>query len=191
MTAKGEKIHQEILEEAINDESSPRDHRFIIVIISILIILGMILAFTGGGRIVSFVQGRFASSTVEDVTLITKQGQIVILGDVYKELLDQYKKNQAHEWAACLIGTRNNDTIEIDDLYVPRIYDKSVYSVRSERCPQETIITLHSHPENHCVFSLQDLESYDDFLLINPDALTAIMCGKDRFTVYSEELFNS
>ena len=184
-------IHKEILEEAIKDsqedkQESKGSKKFILVIISIVVIFSIILAFSGGGRVINFILGRLASSTVEDVTLVSKQGHIVILGGVYDKLRKQFEHNGVHEWAACLIGTRKNGTIMIDELYFPRIYDNSFYSVRSERCPPTTIITLHSHPADHCMFSQQDIISYNEFLQANPDALTALMCDVDRFTVYGE-----
>lgn len=180
-------IHQEILRDALQDKSRPRGNPLVIVIIALLTIIGIILAFSGGGRLMVFFQGRIASSTVNDLTLFTKQGDIIILGDVHKELKHQFNIQQAHEWAACLFGDRSNNTIIITGVYLPRIYDQTVFSVRSEICPKNTIIMLHSHPPGHCTFSEQDILAYEQFRTLNPQALTAIMCGEDRFTVYGAE----
>jgi proteasome lid subunit RPN8/RPN11 len=51
-------------------------------------------------------------------------------------------------------------------------------------CNKETIIDLHTHPFLHCIFSNQDIDSYEKYRKYNPDAIMALMCEENRVSMY-------
>ncbi len=155
-------------------------------IVMTLVLLFLFLSFLVPGEgFLSFLAGISASSTLDDLQVDTKRGGIVTFQeDAYVQLLEIYNTEQEHEFKVCLQGERNGDDFLVTGLTVPVIYDQTVFSVHSARCPAETIIPLHSHPFRRCIPSEQDLRSQESFSRTNPESLGALMCEKDRFTFY-------
>jgi len=109
---------------------------------------------------------------------------IVIQGDTYDRLLDEYKKEQKTEFKACLMGTKKNHTYTATDIYIPVMHSKSYSHVQAELCTEGTIIDLHTHPYLSCIFSDVDIKSLKTVKQINPDAIIGLMCGTQRFNFY-------
>ena len=120
----------------------------------------------------------------EDLTIDLDDGKIIFGNNTYERLLQMYLAEQEHEIKICLTGIKQNHNYIITDLYEPEIISQSFSHVSAEHCNSETIIPLHSHPFKHCIFSQQDIMSYEKFTEINPDAIAGLMCEPNRFTFY-------
>ncbi len=157
---------------------------YILVIAFFLIIL--LLSNILGGHVISVLSGKIVSSTLNaDYSLDLKNGgKVVFDSAIYEKLREVYLANQKTEIKACLKGEKKDNDYFISSFYVPKIYEKDVYSVTAELCDKETIISLHTHPYLHCIFSNQDIESYNRYRQINPEVMIALMCDETRFTFY-------
>jgi proteasome lid subunit RPN8/RPN11 len=191
MTDK-DKIHREILQEALNDKEEKKPSKFskysmiIITIVLIIVTITYLVGFHG----IEFIMGRLASNTIEeDFTVNINDDQKVIMErHVYELLRYIFLENQRQEFKVCLVGEKVGDDYIVSALYSPKTYHSYVYGVTSEACSPETIIPLHSHPPDRCLFSEQDIESYEKFKEQNPDAIMGLMCDVNRFSFYGEQI---
>lgn len=180
-------IHRQILQDSLRDPDPRQDKtgEFIITIASICLILLLILAFSGNGALSRYFEGRLLSASISETDEVAlEQGVLVFKPAVYEELKQIFLDNQEAEYKVCLIGEKIGEEYVVTDLYIPSIYERTVYSVRSAGCNAETIVSLHTHPYEQCVFSEQDLRSAEAFRKVNPEGISAVMCTLDRFTVY-------
>lgn len=198
-----EKIHKQIYEEVLkeveNEKNSPEHKslinllKFLMIFSAILVIILIFLTYTGGGSGLEFLKSRVVSYKINgNIININNNQRIVFVNDltnqdIYSELKQFYLTNQEKEFIVCLTGNKTNNDYYITGLYVPDIYQQTVYSVTSEQCNSETIIPMHSHPPNRCIFSDQDIESFNRFREKNPDAIFGVMCDVDRFGFYGLE----
>jgi hypothetical protein len=160
--------------------------RTYVVGIALFLVFLFLVNTLPGYHIVSLVSGRLVSSTLqEDYSFSLKNGGIVIFQlAVFENLRELYLDNQQHEIKVCLTGDKNNSTYHVTGMYIPKIYHQDFRSVSSEFCNSETIVTLHSHPFLSCIFSDQDIKSFNNYRKSNPDALLGLMCEQERFTFY-------
>lgn len=135
------------------------------------------------GDVVSVFSGRFVSAEVGlDYTVEYENGQVIFNYAVLQRLHSWYIDNPATEQKICLLGEKVGDDYYIDGLYKPTIFSQSVIHVSSEGCNRRTLISMHTHPFRHCLFSEQDVKSHNNFKKKNPEGLTAIMCEPSRFS---------
>lgn len=115
-------------------------------------------------------------------------GQLTVLfeNNVYENLKDTYLKNQLTELSLCLRGKIINLTYSISSFYKPKIFFATPISIASSKCDENTIITLHTHPFNNCLFSYQDVISFNSYY--DKQLLTVVMCSIDKFAVLSNQL---
>ena len=150
------------------------------------IILGLLLVFLLIGFLIpyeipaSLLEGK----RLQDNQLIVNDVTIIFAGNTYESLKSFYLKNQFSEVALCLTGEINNKEYIINSFYQPKTFFQTPISVNSQQCNKETIITMHTHPFKNCLFSQQDIISYNNYKKTNPNAITAIMCDTNRFAFY-------
>ena len=105
-------------------------------------------------------------------------------------LLPPFFANQKTEFSVCLIGSFFKNTYYIQELYYPEIIQQAFDHVRFKSCPnnsiKNTIIVLHTHPYKNCIFSEQDINSYEQNKQSYPDIMIALMCENNRFTFYKK-----
>jgi proteasome lid subunit RPN8/RPN11 len=160
------------------------------VLITVFLLLILFLVNTAPGyHLISVLSGKIVSSTLEeDYTFNLKYGgKVVFNKKVYENLRQIYQENQKHEFKACLQGEKKNKDYYVDGIYIPKIYSQDVFSVSSQICNSSTIISLHSHPPLRCIFSEQDIKSYNNFKQINPRAMLGLMCDEERLTFFGYE----
>lgn len=185
-----DKLHREMLEDALKDKDDngrfSKLFRILVGIFVVFVIISVVITFLGGGRFIDFLEGRIVSSTIDkDYNIILNDGSEIIIGkENYDGLRELFLENQRYEFKVCLLGYKDENYI-ITGLYVPKIYSRTVFSVTSEFCNDETIVSMHSHPPDRCVFSSQDIISYNEFKNISPNAIIGLMCNTNRFTFYS------
>ncbi len=159
---------------------------------SYILIVCFFLAFLflvntdAGYHVISVLNGKIVSTSLaDDYTLNLNSGIKVIFSKVAFERLSQvYYANQKHEFKACLTGEKKNSSYYIYGLYIPEIYAQDVFSVTAQLCNSSTIISLHSHPPLRCIFSEQDMKSYQLLRINNPEGMLGLMCGEKRFSFY-------
>jgi hypothetical protein len=182
------KLEQEI--EAIEEEKKEESKLFraikktYLILIALFMILLLLLNSFAGTHLMHIFAGKLESSEVKENRLTLKDGaEIVFQYPSFEVLRALFITNQKTEFKACLTGTIENKTYNVESIYIPTIYHKDVYSVTSAICNNETIIDLHSHPSLMCLFSNQDIESYYNYKKINPKAIMALMCDEKRFNI--------
>ncbi len=151
-----------------------------------LILLVMILTYFLGFEVYPYLRGKAVSERInEDYEVLLKNGgRIIFNPDVYAQLKSLYLGQQQHEIKVCLEGEKRGDNYYINSLRVPEISSQSVVHVSAELCDKKTIIPLHSHPYKSCLFSEQDINSYEAVKRINPNAIIGLMCEIDGFSFY-------
>jgi hypothetical protein len=108
---------------------------------------------------------------------------ITFTNESLQQLQRLFIENEGQEFSLCLLGETHNGTYLIDELYLPTIYEQSFSHVKSEPCPPEALIHLHSHPHKRCIPSHQDRETFERFSSTRENALMIVMCDTDRFTI--------
>lgn len=159
--------------------------KIFLIIVSLFLLFLFISYLVPGNYILNILEGRIVSAELnEDLTLNLKNEKVIFKPEVYFELRDLYFKEQKNEFKVCLIGYKIENDYYISDLDIPKTYDQSFASVTANLCNKNTIIPLHSHPYKHCIFSQQDIKSYEAFKEINQDAIIGLMCEVNRFNFY-------
>lgn len=171
--------------EEIQEESKTTRFikRFFTILIAIFLILIIVVYIIPGPTLLSIVEGKLVSNKLDKYLSITLKDntKITFNKETYNELLEVYNNNQINEFKICLHGTLNENNYYLNKIEYPIIYSQTVFSVNAQQCSKDTLVSLHSHPENHCIHSWQDSISHKKFKEINPNALSAVMCTKNRF----------
>jgi len=161
--------------------------RLIIALIGVFLIFLMFSYLVPGSYTISILEGLLVSSKLNNYTAPFSGGTVYFNEEVYGELKGIYFENQRNEFKVCLGGEKQGDNYFINSIYVPRIIQQTYNSVTAEQCNSTTLIPLHKHPYRRCIFSSQDLRSYDAFKRINDEAIIGLMCEAERFTFYGSE----
>ncbi len=170
----------------VSDEPRPAIIRWLLGAIGIILIFLFLTSLGVGWWTLPFLEGRVDSDVIgNDFTIsVTNDIRVVFVPDAYRQLLKLYDEQPEHEFKACLLGTKTGTDYHVTALHLPRTYEQSFAHVVAEQCPPETIVSLHTHPRGHCIFSDVDVESYETFKTVNPDGIIGLMCERDRFTFY-------
>ena len=158
-------------------------------IIVIAIIVLIIIFFATSGTVREILYGIFKSSKIKgdfsvDIKDIDYAEKLIFINNSYSALLDIYEKNKQLEFKVCLLGYIEGKDYIISEIFIPEIYFQSATRVVSEPCPSESLISLHSHPELHCLPSDQDMTNYKSLKLNNEKAILAVMCSEERFNFF-------
>ncbi|MBN2368740.1 hypothetical protein JXC34_06985 [Candidatus Woesearchaeota archaeon] len=176
--------------EPLHEQEESRLKRFFkrayIILLALFLVMLLLVNTNTGYHLLSVISGKIASSTLNENYEFELRGGIKVIfqKEIFEELRTLYQNNQKNEFKVCLTGNKQNSDYVVEGAYVPEIYKQDVYSVTSQICNNETIISLHSHPPMRCIFSEQDLKSYESFRRINPDGIIALMCGEERMNFF-------
>jgi hypothetical protein len=158
-----------------------------IAAVALVMVVMVVMYMLGDYEFMDIVKGLIASDTVsEDLTVLYKDYTVFFSPEAYESVQKLYMGNLQHEFAACLRGTYDEKKYNITSVKVPDIFSQSVFNVVSGACDDTTIIRLHSHPLKRCVFSPQDIYSYQQLREQKGDLMFGLMCEPDRFTFYRE-----
>ena len=177
----------EEIEAELTEEDSPFKRTVKKIALGVIGLFLAMLIFTyliPGTYVMSVLEGMFVSAKLQNFTVPVQEGHVIFEGAVYKELKEIYLAEQRNEFKVCLGGYKEGDDYYVNSLYKPIIHSQSFSHVSAEQCPAETIIPLHSHPYKSCIFSAQDIQSYEHFQSINPEAILGLICEVDRFSFY-------
>ncbi len=150
------------------------------IVIAVMLILMLSSFVVPYDVLISMIE----SDVLKDNSLRLKDKTVMFKPEVLDNLTLYYIENQMTEWKVCLTGYVAGTDYRITGFYSPKTYFATPISVSTQKCSQETIITLHTHPFRNCLFSYQDIATYHNYKRINPKALTGVMCDIDRFAFY-------
>lgn len=147
----------------------------------IFLVLSYMLTSFGVGTILASM---IESDTIEGDSIDTGEFEVIFLNNTYDEVLEVYNEDLSVETKMCLFGYYDGDYY-VTEVLKPIIHSQSFNQVVSEGCPDEVLISLHSHPYKQCLASEQDLDNLMGSKEVNPNALIGIICEEDRFSFYS------
>ncbi len=179
-----ESNHEEVPEVLEESKLKKIIKRTIIILLSFFLMYLFLSIFLFGYNIFSIFEGRIESAQLMNNQIQWKDYAIIFENDTYTRLTTIYLETQKTEFKVCLRGFKEQNTFYIQDLYIPKTEEQTFNTVEAEICDKNTIISLHSHPFKHCIFSAQDITNFHDVHIVNKDALIGLMCEKDRFTFY-------
>ena len=160
----------------------------LMMVLAVVMIVMVITYLFGEYEFTDILKGIVASDTVsEDLTLTYQDYTVHFSPEAYDALQKLYMGNIQHEFAACLMGVYVNNTYAVTDIHVPDLFSQSVFEVVSGACNKQTIIRLHSHPYRRCVFSPQDIFSYQKIREHQGNIMLGLMCEPTRFSFYRED----
>lgn len=164
-----------------DDEIEGKKKKPWVIFGSVIIILLMLSFLLPLERIGSIVESKKMSSNY----LVELDGgkKILFESSVYEAVRDTYTSSKT-EIKMCLSGSFSNNVYLIDSYYFPKIFASDYDSVTSEMCNNNTLISLHSHPGEWCIFSAQDIKSYKILNEINKNAFIGLICGVDTFNFH-------
>lgn len=149
---------------------------------------GVLILFMLSFLFVTFPIGDILAGKIESSELVGnlvehEDLQIIFSSEVLDSLQAIYARDQSAEFSVCMQGTVNGRMYDIVSLYEPKIYSQQFNHVSFERC-KDSLILLHSHPQDRCIASATDINTLEQMQLENPDTLMLVMCSHDRFSVY-------
>lgn len=174
--------HDFHLRESMDEEEYEEKKKGpLVIIVSIILILLMLTFLLPMERLGSIVESKKINSNY--MIELDDDYKIFFLKNVYEKVRDEYL-NSSTEIKMCLLGETNNKMFVITDYYMPRIISSTYDSVTSEVCNTETIISLHSHPGEWCIFSKTDINSYKKLRERNNQSFIGLICGVDSFNFH-------
>ncbi|GEM_PF-804760 len=164
---------------------SSRQNKLFIVLSAVLLIFLFFVSIGPGYHVLSYLQNMIVSSPAQDFRIGLPDGRLILFSPtVYEQLQSIYLSQQTKEFSVCLQGKKEGTTYKITGLEVPKTYEQETFHVTAQLCDSTTLIALHSHPYQQCIFSDQDIAYYRKFAKVNVDGLIAVMCDRDRFGFY-------
>jgi proteasome lid subunit RPN8/RPN11 len=170
------------LRESLDEEEHEEKKKgFWVIMMSIFLILLSLTFILPLERIGSIVESKKINSNY--VIELDNDYKIFFLQNMYEKVRDTYL-NSSTEMKMCLLGEKQGKTFVINDYYMPRIISSKYDSVTSEICDGKTLISLHSHPGEWCIFSAQDIKSYEQLKERNNQSFIGLICGVDSFNFH-------
>ena len=198
---------EEELQEELKEEN---DHtkliRKILLVIIGLFLIFLMLSYIGPGEwLFPFIAGRIESHQLDDDFSIQLNNiTIAFHPPLYQELKQHYYAEQEKEFKVCLLGKKygekqdgardgvqdelqrgaQGEVLHLTAAVFPTMYAQSFNSVTSAPCPEGTLVALHTHPKDSCIFSEQDILSFEAAKRTSPNIIIGLMCNVDRFSFY-------
>ena len=171
------------MEEELVEEEENRIKKYVITGLAIFLIILLIVYFT------LYSVSDVVISKVESVKIINNKIEagkykIIFNEQTFNNLTQAYYRDYGLEFKACLNGIVDGNEYFVTEIVYPVVYNQKFDEVVSSPCPENTIISLHTHPDNHCIASKVDIKTFEKEKQHNKDRLMMIMCNKDLFNVY-------
>lgn len=155
-----------------------------IAIISLFLLFLFITYFFSNGIIIDYILSKSVSYSPENFIINAKKITVVFDESTLDKLNNLYKTNEGKELKLCLKGETLNNAYSVNDFYLPK-QNRLFNQVSAEYC-KETIIDLHTHPNDNCVFSNVDILTYRKMTLSNENLALGLMCNVNKFNFYKE-----
>jgi len=169
--------------EEIPEEESKLKKVLVIIgaIFLILLVLSFMLTSSGVREIIiSLIE----SDTLEGNVVEGEEFDVIFENNTYEEVLEIYNEDLSVETKMCLFGYYDGDYY-VTEVLKPIIRSQVFNQVVAEKCPDDVLIALHSHPYRHCLASEQDISNLERSKEVNPNVLVGIICEEERFSFYS------
>lgn len=177
-------IAKDVHKESLSDKGD-RNKRIIMFLAKTFMVLLMLSFIFVTFPIDRIIMGWFESDTLEGNVIDTGEFLIIFESGTEEILEEWYFGEQEVEFSVCLEGYKNSDDYYVTYAYQPEMYSQSFNQVSFERCSEETLIMLHTHPYKSCIASDTDLETLENNQVDNPNLLMVVMCEPDKFSVYT------
>lgn len=171
----GDPVLDDLRDAKLEEVPERRGMKKLLWVLTAVFILSIVIIYFLPGDVLHILEGRIESSKLEGFTAEYDGGKVIFSEEVYNELKSLYLENQETEIKVCLTGEKVGEDYYITELYIPKTFSATVYSVVSEGCG-DALISMHTHPFKHCLFSEQDIES--------SEGMIGLMCEIDRFSFY-------
>ena len=123
------------------------------------------------------------SAISSKINPVTQNAKVLIDNDVAKNV-NTILINASHEFVLCLKGNYGNGIFEVTGFSSPPVMESTNVSVKYGSCWGFNIIgTIHSHLDGKCGLSGVDKFTFGK----KGHLLTAVVCGKNEFGIYSQE----
>ena len=174
-------------------EEEERKPSILIKILAAIMVILLLIYFLTSGPIITILSGLLGSSVlhknlreeVVQIKGIDYAGRLLFINNSYEKLLKIYDNNSGKEFSVCLLGNVQGKDYRIINMYVPEIFFQSEVEVISKPCSNDSLVSMHSHPEKHCLPSEQDVSNFKSFKETNPLGIMAVMCERGRFNFFA------
>ena len=170
-------------EQVEERERKKRIKKYITLPLTIFLLI-LLIVYLFPGDLLQIIESSFVSNKLNNFEIQFQSGEVVFKKEIYEELKGYYLKNQKREIKVCLIGEKLGEIYHVKKLIIPLVLDSSVTHIKTQQCPIETLISLHSHPFKRCIFSEQDIKYYGHLKERNKDAIIGVMCDINQFGFY-------
>jgi proteasome lid subunit RPN8/RPN11 len=186
-----EKINEQNFKyiEDTEKEEKPISNFFIKFLSLVIILLLIIYFFTNSalrGIIIGLIDSSILNKNVVLIKGVDYADRLIFLNNSYDILMKIYDENLGKEFKVCLIGKIKGRDYMVYAIHKPKMFFQSSSSVVSEACPSYAIVSMHTHPEKHCLPSEADMNSFEVFKQRNTKGIMAIMCERGRFNFYEK-----
>ncbi len=158
--------------------------KVIIIILAIFLIILILTYLLTNSEIRSIVESLLLSSKISENKVVLKGINITFTNESYDKLISIYNDNLDKEFKVCLYGKIENNNYVIEEVIQPKTYLQTFNSVIADKCDDDALIDLHSHPFRRCIPSDVDVKHYLENKKYNSDLILGVMCEKDRFYFY-------
>jgi proteasome lid subunit RPN8/RPN11 len=172
------------MEQEIEELKSSLFKKIIVISLAVILIVLFVTYLLTNSTVRSILEGLIESSKLQGYNIKKIDINITFSKEVLSELNKIYDENIGNEFKVCLKGYIEENSYYINEIYIPKTYEKTFNRVVAEQCSEDSLISLHSHPKKHCLFSQQDLKTFKSLKEKNEHVLLALMCERDRFNFY-------
>lgn len=177
------KVQENETEE--KQEKPPIFKKVLLGAFTIIVILMLIFYFMTTPLMQGIIIGLFESSTVDRNAADIGQGKMLFFeNNTHDLLMGIYDRNPEREFKVCLMGEINDGNYFVNEVFEPKMIYQDADKVVAEPCPDETLVSLHSHPFRQCLPSETDLRNFEALKKVNNNTLMAVMCERGRFNFY-------
>lgn len=155
----------------------------------IIFVLSMLLAISMASLTVFVFMPMYHSPSQTQLEFINNTGllksnQEIYLSEEADITMSSLYKSLDTEIAGCLFGTVDDKKgiINITEFKETTIVNRSNQEITFIKCPSDTLITVHSHPNGVCSLSDQDKTMFNH----SDISIQGVICGEHRYGFFNE-----
>lgn len=176
---------QGILDDVLPDDPPSLIKRVLVIIAGIFLVVLVISLLFVSYPLSSVIEGKIESEPMQGNKIHLADFSIIFEEKVAKDLRSIYFSDQKQEFSLCLLGKKYQDDYHINSFYQPTQFSQTFNQVIFEKCSEDTLIILHTHPYKSCLASETDINTLKKTQEKNSNVLMVVMCEPGRFSVYS------
>lgn len=177
----------EYIEDGEIEEEKP--YKRVLIKIFAVVLVGLLLVYFFTLPPLRSIIGGLIDSSILHRNVVLIRGienaeRLIFLNGSYDNLIRIYDENLGKEFKVCLVGNMTRKDYLIYAIHEPKMFFQTETQVVAEVCPADSLVSMHTHPEKHCLPSQQDLNNFEIFKQRNPKGIMAVMCERGRFNFY-------